>query len=129
MTEAIGLAAALFPHAWLGLFGNEPAMIAVGTHYLRTVGPFYGFFGFGLALYFASQGAGRLGWPAMSAVLRVVLAAGGGLLVVHLNGGLGALFAAVALALVAFGCVNAAAIAAGVWFKQKLVARVGVQPT
>ena len=32
---------------------------AYGSHYLRIVGPFYGFFGAGLALYFASQGAGR----------------------------------------------------------------------
>jgi len=31
-------------------------MIEVGTSYLRIVGPFYGFFGGGLALYFASQG-------------------------------------------------------------------------
>ena len=129
VTEVIGLAAALFPHAWLGLFGHEPAMLEVGTDYLRTVGPFYGFFGFGLALYFASQGAGRLGWPAMSAVLRVILAAGGGMLLVHLGGGLAALFMMVALALVSFGAVNAVAITAGVWFRHKLFARVRVQPT
>ena len=128
LTELIGLAAALFPHAWLSLFGNDPVMLAVGTQYLRTVGPFYGFFGFGLALYFASQGAGRLGWPAMSATLRVVIAAGGGWLAVRFGGGLGVLFLVVALALVGFGCVNAAAIAGGAWFRQKLGTRVGVQP-
>ena len=122
------MTAALFPHAWLGLFGHDPVMLAVGTQYLRTVGPFYGFFGFGLALYFASQGAGRLGWPALSAMLRVAIAAGGGWLAIRLGGGLGALFLVVALALVSFGCVNAAAIAAGVWFRQKLAARVRVQP-
>src|SRR5207247_1081704 len=62
-TEAIGLAAAFFPHSWLGLFTNEPAVLAAGAAYLRVVGPAYGFFGLGLALYFASQGAGRLLWP------------------------------------------------------------------
>jgi len=128
LAELIGLAAALFPHAWLGLFGNDPVMLAVGTQYLRTVGPFYGFFGFGLALYFASQGAGRLAWPAMSATLRVVIAAGGGWLAVRLGGGLGALFLVVALALIGFGCANAAAIAGGAWFRQKFGARAGVQP-
>ena len=128
LTELIGLAAALFPHAWLGLFGSDPTMLAVGTQYLRTVGPFYGFFGFGLALYFASQGAGRLGWPALSALLRVTIAAGGGWLAVHLGGGLGALFLVVALSLVSFGGVNAGAIAGGAWFGKKLSARVGVQP-
>jgi putative MATE family efflux protein len=127
LTELIGVIAALFPHAWLGLFGHDPVMLAVGSQYLRTVGPFYGFFGFGLALYFASQGAGRLGWPALSAMLRVTIAAGGGWLAVRLGGGLGALFMVVALALVSFGCVNAAAIAAGVWFRRRFGARV-VQP-
>ena len=51
-----------FPPAWLSLFGSDPKMIEVGTSYLQIVGPFYGFFGGGLALYFASQGAGRVGW-------------------------------------------------------------------
>jgi Na+-driven multidrug efflux pump len=128
LTELIGVAAALFPHAWLSLFGHDPVMLAVGTQYLRTVGPFYGFFGFGLALYFASQGAGRLGWPALSALLRVTIAAGGGWLAVHLGGGLGALFLVIALSLVSFGGVNATAIAGGAWFGKKLGARVGVQP-
>src|SRR2546430_5978909 len=31
VTEAIGLAAAVFPHAWLGLFSNEPAVLAAGA--------------------------------------------------------------------------------------------------
>ena len=47
--------------------------------YLRTVGPFYGFFGLGLALYFASQRAGRLFWPLTAGFLRMLVAIGGGL--------------------------------------------------
>ena len=31
MTEAIGLWAAAFPHAWLSLFSNDPAMLEAGT--------------------------------------------------------------------------------------------------
>ncbi|HYI27438.1 MAG TPA: MATE family efflux transporter, partial [Bradyrhizobium sp.] len=50
LTESIGVAAALFPEAWLGLFDSDPAMIAAGSTYLRIVGPFYGFFGLGMAL-------------------------------------------------------------------------------
>ena len=53
-------------------------MIEAGSAYLRAVGPFYGFFGFGLALYFASQGAGRLLWPLLAASLRMAVAIGGG---------------------------------------------------
>jgi putative MATE family efflux protein len=117
LTEAIGLAAAFFPGAWLSLFGSDPEMIAVGTRYLQIVGPFYGFFGGGLALYFASQGAGRVGSAMMIAVLRVAIAAGGGFLAVTWIGGSNSLFIALAVALVVYGLANAAAVASGVWFK------------
>src|SRR5205807_6648219 len=60
LTEIIGLCAAAVPHAWLSLFDTDPAMLDAGSRYLRAVGPFYGLFGLGMALYFASQGAGRL---------------------------------------------------------------------
>jgi len=117
ITETIGLAAALFPHAWLTLFGSDPAMLETGTFYLRIVGPAYGFFGGGLALYFASQGAGRMGWPMAAAVLRVVIAAGGGWLAVAWFGGSTALFVVIAAALVTYGFANVAAVAGGAWSK------------
>ena len=117
LTGAIGLAAALFPSAWLSLFGNDPSMIETGSLYLRIVGPTYGFFGGGLALYFASQGAGRVGWAMMVAVLRVMIAAGGGWLAVTIVGGSTALFVVIAGALVIYGLGNAAAVAGGAWFK------------
>jgi len=124
ITETIGIAAALFPHAWLTLFGADATMLTVGTQYLRIVGPFYGFFGAGLALYFASQGAGRLGWPAAAAILRVVIAAGGGVLAIRMGLGVVGLFSAVGIALAVFGVINAAAIALGAWFKRERVAAV-----
>jgi putative MATE family efflux protein len=118
LTEAVGLAAALWPLAWLGLFDSDPLMLATGAAYLRLVGPAYGFFGLGLCLYFASQGAGRLLWPLLAGLLRMVLAVGGGWLALRLSGSLTWLFAALSLALVAYGSVLLAAIAAGVWFRQ-----------
>jgi putative MATE family efflux protein len=115
LTEAIGLAAAAFPVAWLNLFGSDPQMIETGSHYLRIVGPAYGFFGGGLALYFASQGAGRVGWAVMVAILRVIIAAGGGWLAVRMFGSTG-LFVVIAAALVIYGFANVVAVASGVWF-------------
>jgi Na+-driven multidrug efflux pump len=115
LTELIGIAAALYPAAWLGLFGNDPGMIEIGSRYLRIVGPFYGFFGGGLALYFASQGAGRLGWPLLAAALRFVLAAAAGWIAVHVLGSVDGLFLSLGLAMVAFGGVIAAAILGGAW--------------
>lgn len=116
MTEAIGLWAALFPHAWLSLFDSDPAMVEAGTQYLRAVGPLYGFFGLGLVLYFASQGAGRLLWPVLGNVARLAVAAAGGWLALHWGAGLSQVFIAQAVALVVYGLVNAAAVAGGAWF-------------
>jgi len=117
LTQAIGLAAAFYPTAWLSLFGSDATMIEVGSRYLQIVGPFYGFFGAGLALYFASQGAGRLGGAVTVAIARVVIAAGAGFIAVTLGGGSSGLFAALAAALVVYGLGNVVAVAAGGWSK------------
>ena len=63
-------------------------MIEAGTAYLRAVGPFYGFFGLGMALYFASQGAGALKWPLLAGFYAPVIAVGGGWLVLQWTGSL-----------------------------------------
>jgi len=118
MSEAVGLAACIWPEAWLGLFGHDPAMLAAGTQYLHLVGPFYGMFGLGLALYFASQGAGMLLWAVVAGLLRLAVAVAGGQLAISLGFGLGGLFAALSAALVAFGIVNAIAVAGGAWFRR-----------
>jgi Na+-driven multidrug efflux pump len=116
VTEAIGLAAALFPRAWLGLFSTDPAVIEAGSTYLRIVGPAYGFFGLGLALYFASQGAGRMLWPLLAGFLRLMTAAVGGWAVVHWLGlGLPGLYVTMAVAMVIFGLTVAIAITRGAW--------------
>jgi putative MATE family efflux protein len=120
LCETIGLTAAIVPHAWLSLFGTEPAMLDAGTRYLQTVGPAYGLFGLGMALYFASQGAGRLLWPLLANFARLLIAAIGGYLALHWTGNLTAAFEALAAALVAFGLINAAAVARGVWFDKRV---------
>ncbi len=114
--EIIGLLAAVAPHAWLSLFDTDPSMLDAGSRYLQAVGPVYGLFGLGLALYFASQGAGRLLWPLLANFARLVIAAGGGWLVLRMTGNLTGVFAALAVALAAFGLINAAAFAGGTWF-------------
>ena len=115
LTEAIGLAAAAMPLAWLALFGADPAMLDAGARYLRIVGPVYGLFGFGMALYFASQGAGRLLWPLVAGFIRFVIATGGGYLALRATGDMNYVYVALAVALVAFGLINAGAVALGSW--------------
>ena len=116
LTELIGLAASIWPHAWLSIFGNDPAMIAAGTQYLHVVGPVYGFFGLALSLYFASQGAGKLMWPVWGNVARLIVAGVGGWLALRAGYGLMGVFVAQAAALVVYGLLNSYAIMAGAWF-------------
>jgi Na+-driven multidrug efflux pump len=114
--EMIGVCAAAFPQAWLSLFDTDPAMLAAGVRYLQIVGPAYGLFGLGMALYFASQGAGRLLWPLLANLTRLTIAAGGGWLALRWSGNLSELFMAQAAALTTFGLIIAAAVSGGAWF-------------
>ncbi len=69
-----------------------------------------------MALYFASQGAGRLLWPFLANLTRLVVAGLGGWIVFRgFDGGLTGLFAMLAAALVLFGTINATALALGSW--------------
>jgi putative MATE family efflux protein len=114
---ACGILAALVPGAIADFFTDDAAAIAVAARFFAWVGPAYGFFGLGLTLYFASQGAGRMLVPVLAAVLRFAVVAGGGwwVAVAHVGGDVGELFALVALALVAYGTASAIGTAAVRW--------------
>jgi putative MATE family efflux protein len=119
VTETIGIAAAFWPTAWLELFGSNPRMLETGVAYLHFVGPTFGFFGLGLSLYFASQGAGRLAWPLLAGLVRLVIAVGGGWAVLTATGSLTWTFAILGVALVVYGATLVSAIASGVWFPHR----------
>ena len=118
LCEIIGVIAAIWPAAWLGLFGDDPRMLATGVAYLHHAGPAYGFFGLGLSLYFASQGAGRLAWPLFAGFLRMIIAVGGGWMAWYATHDLRVVFIVLGFALFVYGGVLAAAIRAGVWFRR-----------
>src|SRR5207245_10798635 len=91
-------------------------MLDAGSRYLRAVSPFYGLFVLGMALYFASQGAGRLLWPLLANMTRLLIAAGGGWLALRWSGDVSYVFVALSAGLAAYGLVNAGAVASGAWF-------------
>lgn len=116
LTGTIGLATALWPALWMAWFAADVEVFAMGARYLQIVGGSYGLFGFGLALFFASQGAGRMLWPLLGSAARLaVMAVGGWLWVVHWQGGLDGLFAVVGLSFVLYAGLIAAAIRLGGW--------------
>jgi putative MATE family efflux protein len=114
VTGGLGLAVAIFPQAWLTLFSDNPEVLAAGSLYFRTVAPFYGVSGFGMLLYFAGQGAGRVMWPVLGGTVRLLIAAGlGWIVVVSVGGGLRELFIAGAVGAIVSGAIVASAL----WFR------------
>ena len=72
------LAAAVWPRAWLGLFGDDPGMLATGSAYLALRRA-------GLRLLrprpvalFRLAGRGPAAWPLLGGLLRLVIAVAGG---------------------------------------------------
>jgi len=91
-------------------------VLQAGRAYLRTVGPFYAFFALGVALYFASQGAGRVAWPVLAGVARLAVAVGGGFAVLTWTGlGIQGVFGAVSVGMVVFSLITAAAVKLTRW--------------
>ncbi len=111
-----GMVLALLPSYWIPVFSDTPEVVASATAYIRIVGPCYGFFGLGLALYFASQGAGAMRWPVIGTVVRVLLAVVGALM---LSRGFGldlhGVYYAAAAAMVVYGVIIAGSLKAGAW--------------
>jgi putative MATE family efflux protein len=101
----IGVAVTMFPLAWVSLFSADPAVLESGANYLRTVAPFYPFLAVGIALYFASQGAGSVLWPFLAGTARLAIVLAGGLLFASLQ----QIFIVIAAATAVYGVLT-------IWF-------------
>lgn len=110
ITAAIGLAGWLFPTAWARLFTTDPAVIESARSYLVWAGPTYGFYGLGLCLYFAAQGAGRVLGPVLAGTARLVTVAIGGWLLLAEDQPQWIMFALVGISMVVYGLATAYAI-------------------
>jgi len=92
--------------------------VRIGSDYLVRVAPLYVFTGVGMALYFASQGAGRMTWPFAAGVARLsIVLVLGGYWIHAAHGSLAGLFWVVAVSQIAFGSINAFAMANRLTFK------------
>lgn len=116
LTGVAGLVVALLPVQAASLFTDDAAVVAIAARGLAYVGLGFGGFGLGMALYFASQGAGRMGYPVAGALSRLALAVGGGaVLAGPLGMGIDGHFLGVALGITAYGVVTAAGVRQAVW--------------
>ncbi|MBU2136995.1 MAG: MATE family efflux transporter, partial [Alphaproteobacteria bacterium] len=112
---AIGILLSLFPDLWVSIFTSDPGVRAAAALYLHFAGPAFVFFGLSLALYFASQGAGRIMGPLLAGTARLVVIAVGGWLLIRNDAPAWALFALVALGMVVMGVMTAAFVAMTPW--------------
>jgi hypothetical protein len=72
-----------------------------------------------MALYFASQGAGRVTWPLIASFVRLAMVvAGGWWWVTVRHGSLDGFFAVIAASYAALGAINLAAFATGASWKR-----------
>jgi len=108
--SVIGLLVAAFPWVWTDLFSDDPVVLNAAATHLRWVGPAFGLFGFGLTLYFAAQGSGRIAGPVIAASVRLALVLGVGLLLHRAQAPLWTYFALIACGM----CVYATACAIAV---------------
>jgi Na+-driven multidrug efflux pump len=108
---AIGFTAAAVPLLWVGLFSEDAAVLDAGATYLRTVAPLYPLLAAGIALYFASQGAGRVLRPMLAGTLRLFIVVAGGAAAATLHG----VFTVIAIGMAAFGTLTIAFIARDRW--------------
>jgi len=102
---SIGVVATLAPLAWVGLFSADPAVLESGSLYLRTVAPFYALLAANIALYFASQGAGKVLWPVLAGTARLLIVIAGGAAAATLGG----IFSVIATAMAVSGLLT-------IWF-------------
>lgn len=89
----------------------RPARVALH----ENPAPFYGLFGAGQALYFASQGTGRMVLPVTVSFIRFLTVAAIGALAAALGWGVAAVFVAVAVGLTLIGAGQALCLLGPGW--------------
>jgi Na+-driven multidrug efflux pump len=90
-------------------------VLEAGGSYLRTVGLTYPFLALGIALYFASQGAGKVVLPVLAGTARLVLIVVGGFALLAAGAGLDAIFALIAVGMFVLGTLAALAVHRTSW--------------
>ena len=116
LSAVIGLALALTPNLWISIFTSDPETLLVTKQYIQILGVCYIFQGYGLSLYFASQGANAMKWPIIITAIRLVVFSVLALVAVYwLSYGLVSIFYASAIAMVIFGILMVISLKMGAW--------------
>ncbi len=112
---AIGLLAVALPGLWVDLFTDVSPVRQAAYAYLSVAGFGYGLFGMGLCLYFASQGAGRVGGVILAQALRTAIILAGGALLLNQSGTADSIFLLSTGAMAAMGIGTALVVKMSKW--------------
>jgi putative MATE family efflux protein len=113
----VGLVVAVKPALWVSLFTGDPGVTAAANSYFAWAGPTFVFFGIGACLYFASQGAAKVGGPVLAYTARLLMVAIGGWWLASIEAPAWTLFALVGAAMIVLGLGTAASVRFSHWGK------------
>jgi putative MATE family efflux protein len=113
----IGVFFAIWPSVWVNHYTSDPQVAAMASAYLVWVGPSYILFGWGMGLYFASMGSGRIMGPALVTAVRFLVLALGGWALLRSDAPAWAMFALVGVAMCAYGLAVALSVKMSDWSK------------
>jgi Na+-driven multidrug efflux pump len=114
----VGLVVALKPALWVSLFTEYAGVTAAANSYFAWAGPTFVFFGIGASLYFASQGAAKVGGPVLAYTARLAMVAIGGWWLAAIDAPAWTLFALVGGAMIVLGLGAAASVGFTRWGKR-----------
>ena len=111
----IGIGAVLAPDLWARIFTGNVEVRAAAAEFLRWAGLGFPFFGFGLCLYFASQGSGKVLSVVAASAVRLLVVAIGGWLVVRNGAPFWVLAMVIGLAHTCYGVASGTAVKLTRW--------------
>ncbi|MCW5680005.1 MAG: MATE family efflux transporter [Xanthobacteraceae bacterium] len=112
---ALGLVLSIAPQIWANIFTDNPTTLQVAHTFLHWTGPAYAFFGMGICLLFASQGARKVLGPVLAGTARLITIFFGGLVLVYMEAPMHYYFALVAAAMIIYGTAAAFAVYLADW--------------
>jgi Na+-driven multidrug efflux pump len=104
---SIGAFAALHPDFWAALFSTDSMVLGAAHDYLSIAGFGFAAYGFGLCLYFSSQGSGRILGPVLGGSVRLLVVLVGGILLKQHGATFTDFALLVTVAMVAYGTATA----------------------
>lgn len=120
LVGTIGAILAIAPWLWADLFTSNKKALEVAYALLSISGPAYAFFGLGLCLLFASQGAGKVLGPVLAGTTRLVIMMLGGWWLATIGAPLWQYFALVAAGMVVYGSFAGTAVYLANWAQPRV---------